>query len=143
MNRILQDRSLPIFGDGSQQRAFSYVGDLIPAIIAAPFVDESSNQVFNVGASTPVSVKELAEVVAREFGVEPRPEFLPARNEVQFAWSDHDHCRQVFGNVAETSLVEGIHRMAEWVRTVGARESRSFDQIEITQGLPLSWIASP
>ncbi|MEZ6063174.1 MAG: NAD-dependent epimerase/dehydratase family protein [Planctomycetaceae bacterium] len=139
MNRILQNLSLPVFGDGSQQRAFSYVGDLIPAIIGSPFVAASRNAVFNVGASTPVSVKDLAEIVSREFGVTPNLEFLPPRNEVQIAWSDHSRCDEVFGAVPETSLADGIRRMATWVRSVGARRSQSFDNIEITDGLPPSW----
>jgi UDP-glucose 4-epimerase len=139
MNRLLQAQSLPVFGDGSQQRAFSYVADLLPAMTTAPFVDASAQQVFNIGASQPTSVLTLAETVCREFGIEPSIEFLDARNEVHIAWSDHSHCERVFGHVTETSLEEGIRNMAKWARSAGARESGGFDEIEITQNLPPSW----
>lgn len=139
MNRIMQQQSLPVFGDGSQQRAFTYVADLVGPMISAPFVEAASAEVFNVGASHPVSVRELAEIVAEEFEVESNIEFLEARNEVHMAWSDHSKSDRVFGQVTETSLREGIRRMAAWAKKTGARSSSTFDHIEIEQGLPASW----
>ncbi len=139
MNRIMQNQTLPVFGDGSQQRAFTYVEDLIGPLISAPFVSGALGQTFNVGASQPVSVGDLAKLVAEEFEVEPNLEYLPARNEVHMAWSDHSRCDLVFGNSPETPLVEGIRRMAAWAKTTGARSSKSFDNIEIEKGLPPSW----
>ena len=139
MNNIISEKPLPVFGDGTQQRAFSYVADLMHPIVSAPFVPEAACEVFNVGASQPVSVRELAEVTCREFDVNPDLDFLPARNEVHKAWSDHSKCDSVFGPAEETPLEEGIHRMAEWVRAEGPRESQSFGEIEIEKGLPPSW----
>lgn len=140
MNRILQGLPLPVFGDGSQQRAFSYVGDVISPMVDAPFVPEASGEVFNVGASTPVSVLELAHAVCREFDVEPLLDFQPPRNEVFAAWSDHSKCHRVFGHRPSTPLAEGLHRMARWARQAGSRESTRFASIEITQGLPPGWL---
>jgi UDP-glucose 4-epimerase len=139
MNRLLQSQSLPVFGDGLQQRAFSYVGDLMPAMVSCPFVDASRGQVFNVGAARPVSVLELAQEVGRQFGVTPVIEHLPPRNEVRQAWSDHSRCNQVFGAAPETPLADGLKRMAAWVRERGPQRSRPFDDIELTDGLPPSW----
>ncbi|MEQ9407341.1 MAG: NAD-dependent epimerase/dehydratase family protein [Fuerstiella sp.] len=139
MNHILQQKPLPVFGDGSQQRAFSYVADLMPPMASAPFVPAARGGVFNVGASQAVSVRQLAEVTCQEFGVPANLAFLPARNEVHLAWSDHTRCDQVFGPSPNTSLEDGIHRMAEWVRATGPRRSQDFDPIEIEKGLPPSW----
>ncbi|MFM7058925.1 MAG: NAD-dependent epimerase/dehydratase family protein, partial [Planctomycetota bacterium] len=139
MNRIMQNQPLPVFGDGLQQRAFSYVGDLMQPMVTAPFVPEANCEIFNVGASVPISVRELAIAVCREFHVEPNFEFLPARNEVKIAWADHSKCDQIFGCRSATSLEEGLHRMANWARTVGTRSGHHFDHIEITQGLPAAW----
>ena len=77
MNCLLQNQPLPIFGDGLQQRAFSYVGDLMPAITAAPFVPEAAGQVFNIGAALPVTVLDLAHAVCREFQTPANLRFLP------------------------------------------------------------------
>lgn len=139
MNRLLQKQSLPVFGDGSQKRAFTYVQDLIQPFLDSPFLDAARNEVFNVGSDTPTTVRELAEIVASEFDVEANVELLEARNEVHLAWSDHSKARDVFGDESETSLREGIRRMAAWVRTVGARSSTTFENIELTRNLPASW----
>lgn len=139
MNRILQGESLPVFGDGSQKRAFTYVQDLIAPFLASPFAEGAKNEVFNVGSETPTTVRDLAHIVAAEFEVEPNLQLLDARSEVHMAWSDHSKVRDVFGDQPETSLTDGIHRMAEWVREVGARSSVSFDNIELTRNLPASW----
>ncbi|MCP4173285.1 MAG: NAD-dependent epimerase/dehydratase family protein [Fuerstiella sp.] len=139
MNRIIQEQTLPIFGDGTQQRAFTYVADLMDPITSAPFVPAAAGQIFNIGASCPVSVHSLAELICREFDVPSSLEFLPARNEVHIAWSDHSRCKRVFGTAPDTTLADGVHRMAEWVRKAGPRASSNFGSIEIEKGLPPSW----
>lgn len=139
MNRILQQEPLPIFGDGLQQRAFSYVADLMPAMLAAPLTPAANGEVFNIGAAEPVTVLDLATCVSREFGVEPDLQFLPVRNEVKSAWADHNKCDTVFGPSNATPLDVGIGKMAAWARIAGSRQSGSFGEIEITDGLPPSW----
>ncbi|MEZ6122682.1 MAG: NAD-dependent epimerase/dehydratase family protein [Planctomycetaceae bacterium] len=139
MNRILQNEPLPIFGDGSQQRAFTYVKDLLQPMLAAPFTPEANGTAFNIGANQPVSVLELAEKVCDVFGVKPQLRFLPARSEVHLAWSDHSRCQRVFGKLPETDLAEGLQSMAAWVQTTGARSSSTFENIEVTKNLPASW----
>lgn len=139
MNHIMRNESLPVFGTGEQTRAFSYIGDVAPGIAAAPFVEASRNEVFNVGADQPISVNELARTVAEAFGVTPVLEYLPAREEVVAAWADHSRFRNVFQPGAEVSLADGIARMAAWAREVGPRSSSGFSNIEITRNLPESW----
>ncbi len=46
---------------------------------------------------------------------------------------------RVFGEVRETTLEEGLARMAPWAKAAGARKSGRFGDIEIEQGLPPSW----
>jgi UDP-glucose 4-epimerase len=139
MNRLMQGGSMPIFGDGTQTRAFSYVGDIAPAIARSVNVPEAYGEVFNIGADQEYSVNELATVVAEAMGVEPRIEYLEARKEVQHAYSDHSKAHRIFGNARQTSLREGIQRMAEWAKQVGPRASQPFENIEITRNLPPAW----
>ena len=139
MNQILRDRPMTIFGDGLQQRAFSYVGDVAPIIAASPWVPGSYGRVFNVGADTPCAVLELARAVSVAMDAPGHPiEHLPLRNEAQVVYSDHSLVRKVFGEHAETPLVAGLSRMAKWARATGARTSRPFD-VEVTHNLPPSW----
>jgi UDP-glucose 4-epimerase len=139
MNRLMKGEPMPVFGDGTQTRAFSYVGDMAPVIARAVEVPEAHGQVFNIGADIPYSVNELAGAVARAMGVEARVEHLEARREVMHAHSSHDRAVRVFGSVEPTSLDEGLARMAAWAREVGPRQGERFEGIEVTRNLPPAW----
>jgi UDP-glucose 4-epimerase len=141
MNQLMQGRPMTIFGDGGQTRAFSHVDDVAPQIARSVALPEAQNEIFNVGADEPCSVRHLANVVARAFGVEARCEFLEARKEVLHAFSDHSKARRVFGGGPTVDLEDGIARMAAWARRVGARQSREFRGIEVRRRLPPSWTA--
>jgi UDP-glucose 4-epimerase len=139
MNQILQGKPMTIFGDGSQTRAFSYVGDIVPVMADAIQTPAAYNQVFNIGADRSYTVNELAHEVARSMGQEANITYLEARNEVLNAYSAHDKVEAVFGKRRLHSLEEGLHRMASWVQQHGARESQPFQNIEIRKNLPPAW----
>lgn len=139
MNNILQGKPLPIFGDGEQTRAFSYIGDVAPILAGSVEVPAAYNQVFNVGADQPYTVNQLAHAVCQAMGTEFRPQYLPSRNEIKHAYSTHDKVATVFGYKPRFSLDEGIGRMAAWVHKVGARQSQAFGQLDIEKNLPSSW----
>lgn len=141
MNQLMRGEPMTVFGDGAQTRAFTYVGDVAPVIAEAGFRPRAFGQVFNVGADTPYTVRHLAERVAAAMGVEPRLRFLPARNEVEHAYSSHEKVRAFFDCPPETPLDVGLRRMAAWAREAGARTSQPFREIEIPRGLPPAWTA--
>ena len=139
MNQLMQGKPLSIFGDGSQKRAFTYVGDIAPIIARSASMPSAYGEIFNVGADKPYTVNELATLVMDAMGKQGELAHLEARNEVTFAFSDHSKARKVFGEVKETSLKEGLERMVPWAMATGARESSTFGNIEIKRGLPRSW----
>jgi UDP-glucose 4-epimerase len=143
INNILQGEPLPIFGDGEQTRAFSYVGDVIPDIADAPFTSGARLEIFNVGADEPYSVNQLADVVRVAMGEPDHPiVHHEARNEVKHAFSDHAKIRAVFGTRAGTPLEEGVRRMCAWARRHGPRATKAFAAVEIEKNLPASWRTS-
>lgn len=139
MNQIMQGKPMTIFGDGTQTRAFSYIDDVAPYITDSVNIPEAYNEVINIGADKPYTVQYLAQVVARALGVVPEIQYLPARNEVLHAYSDHSKARRILGQKGTVSLEEGIERMAAWARRVGARKGQEFRNIEVREKLPASW----
>ncbi len=142
MNNIMKGKQLPVFGDGEQTRAFSYIKDVSPIIAKSVQVPESYNQIFNVGSDTPHSIHNLLEGICKEFGIEDTESchsHKPARKEVQHAYSAHEKVKNIFGVESKYSLEEGIHKMAEWARSKGPMKSQEFENIEILEGLPPSW----
>jgi UDP-glucose 4-epimerase len=140
MNQILQGKPMTVFGDGTQTRAFSYIGDVAPLMAEAIDVPAARNQVFNVGADTPYSVNQLAQAIARSMGAAPDIVHLPARNEVQDAYSSHDKVARIFGQREPCHLDDGLARMAAWVKEHGARSSQKFSNIEVNKNFPKAWL---
>lgn len=140
INQHLQGLPLTIFGDGTQTRAFSYIGDIAPTIAHAVRVTGAYNQVFNVGADDAFTVGQLAEEISRLMGMKGNIRYLPGRNEVQHAFSDHKKAIALFGKHKTTTLQEGLTRMINWARSAGLRKSQSFSNIEIKEKLPPVWL---
>lgn len=141
INQALQGRSLSIFGDGEQTRAFTYISDVSPIIAKAPEVEAAQNQIFNVGADTPYTVNTVAETVSKALGVALRVEYLPARKEVVHAYSNHEKTQKYFGTRKKISLEEGIAKMTDWVKERGTCEPVTFDEIEVEKNMPQSWVS--
>ena len=139
MNQVMQGRPMTIFGDGLQTRAFTHVDDVAPVIARCVDVPSAANAVFNVGSESPRKVREVAEVVARAFGVEPAIEFLPPRLEVIHAFSSGSRAEAVFGKREAITLEDGIGRMASWAKVHGPRATPPFSRVEAQRNLPPSW----
>lgn len=139
MNQLMQGKKLSVFGDGEQTRAFSYIGDIAPVIAGCVRVPEAYNRTFNIGADTEYTVKDLATHVCNAMNLSGEINFLPARNEVKHAYADHQKAKRIFGETHQTSLEEGLNRMAAWVKLSGVRSSKTFENIEVNQGLPEFW----
>lgn len=140
MNQLMQGKELSVFGDGMQTRAFSYIGDIAPNIANCVNIPAAYNQVINVGADKDYTVKELAHTVMEAMGIKGELRYLPARNEVMHAYSDHSKAKQLFGDTANTTLLEGLQKMEAWAKKTGIKKSSKFENIEITEKLPTFWL---
>lgn len=140
MNQLLLGKSLTVFGDGNQTRAFSYISDVAPYIAKSVDIKEAYNEVFNIGGDVDYTVNELAQTVMKVMNLEQPIQHLEARNEVVHAYSDHSKAKKVFGITKDfTALEDGVKKMAAWVNKVGARSTPKFSNIEITEKLPAIW----
>lgn len=142
MNQLMQGKALTVFGDGTQTRAFSYIGDVAPYIANAVNIQKAYNQVFNIGGDNEYSVKELATEVMKAMEIQQPLRHLEARNEVQHAYSDHSKMKTIFGIKDDSfvSLSDGIKKMANWAKATGVKSSDKFKGIEILEKLPKVWL---
>jgi UDP-glucose 4-epimerase len=140
MNQLMQGKSLSVFGDGEQTRAFSYISDVAPYIANCVNIPESCNEIFNIGADKDYTILELAETIQKAMGISQPIMHLDPRNEVVHAYADHSKAKKVFKINSFTSLEDGVKKMADWAKQVGARKSSKFENIEITEKLPSFWI---
>ena len=131
---------MPIFGDGNQTRAFTYISDVSVPVARSGFLPETFNEIYNIGSDRPYTVNAVAKEVARAFNAEPQLTYLDRRNEVEHAYSTHEKANRVFAKyISNVDLPTGVRKMADWARQVGARSSSVFKDIEIRKNLPPSW----
>lgn len=139
MNQLLSDKKLTVFGDGNQTRAFTHIRDVAPHIARSVNLKEAYNETFNIGSDSVYSVNELAQLIGETMGVNPIIKHLEQREEVEHAYADHLKFERYFDIHEHISLKEGLAEMYAWVQQYGAKESQSFNGIEIEQNLPNSW----
>ncbi len=141
MKRALRGEALPVFGDGSQTRSFSYIRGVAGCIAAAPLLDGARNEVFNVGGDVATSVADLAKTVSSVLGIPAKLEMLEERKEVKHAHACHQKLNRVFGAIADDlGLREGLERMAAYVQSHPVPPATPCPSpVEITDLLPPSW----
>jgi len=140
-NRMLQGKQPIIYGDGSQQRCFSFIEDVIAPIMTACESDEAVGQVINIGPDeSPISILELAERLADIIGFDLDPIFMPGRpQEVRVALCSSDKARKLLGYETTVSLDQGLRDLVEWVRP-RVKEFEYHLPIEIDSDLtPKTW----
>jgi len=147
LNRLLRNKSFYIYGDGKQERAFSYIDDTIPPMIRAAFSKKCEGKTMNVGGEENISLNKLAKVLLEEyFGTKKIPkEFipihLPARpQEVKYAYSNHDLAGKLMGFKPKTSLSEGLKEMIKWAKEIGPQDFVYLEELDLENDLvPKTW----
>jgi len=117
-NRMLQGKQPIIYGDGSQQRCFSFIEDVIAPIMTACESDEAVGQVINIGPDeSPITILNLAERLADIIGFELQPIFMPGRpQEVPVALCSSDKARKLLGYETTVTLEQGLSALVDWIR---------------------------
>jgi UDP-glucose 4-epimerase len=68
VNQALRDEPLTVYGDGTQQRCFCFVGDIVNALVGLIEKEEAYGQVFNLGGTEEVSIRDLADRIILRTG---------------------------------------------------------------------------
>jgi len=137
MRQALAGQPLTVFGDGHQVRAFSYIGDVAPAI-ASIATGPESGYIVNVGGEEPIEILSLAKRVIAATGTLSEITHLAPRHEVRDAYCDHTVLRRVLGGWEPTPMEKGIPAMAEWAKdlTIGPLRKYAY---EVTERLYEAW----
>ncbi|MBS1106351.1 MAG: UDP-glucose 4-epimerase [Deltaproteobacteria bacterium] len=114
--KILRDEALPVFGDGSAVRDFTFVEDLVGGLVRAIDTDLGF-AILNFGAGRTVSVQQVIETLERALGRKARIEWLPRQTgDVLRTWSDTSAARAALGYAPSVTLEEGVARFVTWLK---------------------------
>jgi UDP-glucuronate 4-epimerase len=120
---IEKGSEIPIFGDGSTGRDYTYVSDIAAGVCsAAKWCSEQPNpgaefEILNIGNSLPVTLGELVAAIESATGKKASCKFLPAEpGDVSLTWADIGKAGSTLGYHPKIRLGEGLSRFVEWYR---------------------------
>ena len=114
---ISRGEPVPVFGDGTTRRDYTYVDDIVAGVRAAMDYRESDYEVINLGGSRTVSLSELIALLERELGREAVIDRQPTQpGDVPQTYADVTKARRLLGYDPRTPIEEGIRRFVEWYK---------------------------
>jgi len=115
--RMRRGEPVPIYGDGSAVRDYTYIADVVDGVRRA--IDTSLGfSVLNIGAGKPISVVEVIEGLEAALGVRAEKRFEPPRKgDVSRTWADITAARETLGYTPRVGMDEGLAHFAAWLET--------------------------
>ncbi|MBT7557317.1 NAD-dependent epimerase/dehydratase family protein [Candidatus Woesearchaeota archaeon] len=138
MNKHLNGEPVTLFGDGTQRRAFSYIGDSVEPLWKAGIDDRASKQIINLGGITDVSIKEAADTLIEVMDGGKIVE-LEQRHEVHSAYSTYSKSVELLDFEHKTNLKEGLTKMWKWAQLQPKRKQFKWKEYELDVGLYEFW----
>ena len=143
INRILQNKSPIIYGDGEQKRCFSYIDDCIYCLLALIDNKNVAGEVINIGPDEEfVTINKVAEICSNVTGSNLKPEYHPDRpKEVKIATCSADKARKLLNYKTTTDLHTGIKKTYEFIKNKGPKKFDYHVDLEIINDLtPKVWV---
>jgi UDP-glucuronate 4-epimerase len=129
---ISEGKAIPVFGDGTTRRDYTYIDDIIAGVRAAIDYHQSNYEVINLGESRTVELRELISLLEKELGARAQIDWQPPQpGDVPQTFADISKARKLLGYDPQTQIETGLHRFIEWFRA--SREtSNPKTQIQIS-----------
>jgi UDP-glucuronate 4-epimerase len=119
---IQAGRPIPVFGDGTTRRDYTYIDDIIAGVRAAIDYQRSDFEVFNLGESQTVELKELIALLEKELDRHATIDWQPIQpGDVPQTFADIEKARRLLGYDPQTKIEDGIRRFVEWFRQEGEK----------------------
>jgi UDP-glucuronate 4-epimerase len=113
---ILSGKPIPVFGDGSTARDYTYISDTLDGIIACT-KQEFGFEIFNLGESETVTLSRLIELLEAAFGKKAVIDRQPVQpGDVPVTFADISKARVKLGYHPQIKIAQGIKLFADWFR---------------------------
>jgi len=114
-------KSIPVFGDGSTRRDYTYVEDVVAGLRRAIEYDRTPYEVINLGNNRTITLTEMIGGLEVALGITARIERLPEQpGDVPQTWADLEKARALLGYQPRTSYQDGVRCFVEWMNSVSA-----------------------
>ena len=117
---ILEDKPIPFYGDGTTKRDYTYIDDIVDGILKSMsylFNNENVYEIFNLGESHVVSLKEMVETIENALGKKAILDIQPMQpGDVEKTYADISKAKSMLGYDPQTNFAEGIKKFVEWYK---------------------------
>ena len=138
MLQHLNGKPLTIFGDGSQKRAFSYIGDCLKPLWNAGVKRNASCETINLGGKKEVTIDEAGNLLIKVMG-DGKKEYKEERHEVKEAWSSWEKSVSLLEYYEKHTLQQGLEIMWLWAKKQPKREIFEWNNFEIEKKIYSFW----
>ena len=125
---IWEEKPIPVFGDGTTRRDYTYIDDIIQGVRAAIDYDKSGYEIFNLGESETIELSKLIELLEENLGKKAIIERKPMQpGDVPITFADISKARKLLNYNPQTKIEDGIPKFTEWflgqsAAAVGSRQ---------------------
>lgn len=113
---MLAGQPIPMFGDGTTRRDYTFVDDVIAGVRAAMEYAKTSYEVINIGNTHTVTLREMISSLERALGVHASIERHPEQpGDVPQTWANVDKARSLLGYTPTTPFDAGVARFVDWL----------------------------
>ena len=117
---MLEGKEIPIYGDGTTARDYTYIDDIVDGIISScDYVDLNTDvyEIINLGNSSPVSLKDMVDTISKVLVVKPKLKYMPMQpGDVNITYADMSKAKNLLGYEPKIEFEEGIRRFIKWVK---------------------------
>ena len=117
---MLEDKEIPMFGDGTTSRDYTYIDDIVDGIIKSCDYCMSNKDVYeilNLGNSSPTTLKEMINIIGEVLEIEPKIKQLPMQpGDVDRTYADISKTKKIIGYQPKTTFKEGIENFVKWYK---------------------------
>ncbi|HXG42062.1 MAG TPA: GDP-mannose 4,6-dehydratase [Dehalococcoidia bacterium] len=115
VEKVARGDEVTVYGDGTQCRDFTYVSDVVRALVLALQAPLDGFQAINVSGGRPVTIMELMMTIAEALGCRPKVRHLPSRpDESPTLWADLTRAHQLLGYQPQVTLEQGVQSYVRW-----------------------------
>jgi UDP-glucuronate 4-epimerase len=119
---ISEGKPVPVFGDGTTRRDYTYVDDIVAGVRAAIDYEATTYEAINLGESRTVELRELIALLERELGREATIDRQPMQpGDVPQTYADISKARRLLGYDPQTQIEDGIRKFIEWFKETEVR----------------------
>ncbi|MBU3159951.1 GDP-mannose 4,6-dehydratase [Clostridium frigoris] len=119
---MLNGKEISIFGDGTTQRDYTYIDDIVQGINnVITWTNRNNNkyEIFNLGGSSTITLKYMIERLELEIGVKAIIKYLPMQaGDVNVTYANISKSKEILGYNPTTNFENGIHKFVKWFKTV-------------------------